>query len=485
MIDLRDLSAYRWSGSRLPGLLEAQGLRPGAHHRSSLLPPDRLVVIAAELLPEATEAHLAWLAEAASVLLLLEREDPQLDAELQELIDEEWAVLEARLGNVQARLYLDEPGSLGVALDRAMQLGPAGRPRPAPQPPGPHEWPAGPRLRLHGVLEPRNVLPRLCVPPIGPALLVGASLFPLSGADPTIPELGWPGLAVAPDGSRSLEQSGQLVCTSSGEILATLEGVRGFAVGLDPIHPVGVRGYRCTFTWCYVTDRAAARLCTSSHDWPCGHAKKLWGFKDNAPQVVSIAPDAGAYVSTFEHDALISSAVPLRWHLAEPLDATGPQQPRLAVAIWPPGDDPLRALFFCTGDVPCPPGDPLDPDQDDLRASAPVVVLGPDPACRYAVDLSLPTYRIRGSSVTRIDDDTGGYVIYDEAHRPIRRGSGRLLGGWFQLVTLEQDGQLWREDLATGHRRALGPTEPDLAWVAAIPGAANVALIGPDWIRLV
>jgi hypothetical protein len=151
------------------------------------------------------------------------------------------------------------------------------------------------------------------------------------------------------------------------------------------------------------------------------------------------------------------------------------------VLDWPTRDDPLRALLFCTG--PRSYVDPLDPAAEDVRSHAPAVVLGPDAACRYAVDLSDPTWRIRGRRSERLPD--GGYAVYDAEHALVRRGEGQLLGGWFRWATVLHDGALWREDLATGARQALGPAEREITYALAMPGTANVVIVAEGALRLV
>ena len=452
VIDLRDLHAYRWSPRYLPAILEALGVAPGPRCVQSFLPPDRLVVIAPALLPDPLRHSLAWLSSAASLLLVRDFEGTDLAAEEPELFEHlelEWRELADSLGNVEALfdLHPGPAGALAVALDRALDLGPALSRRPLPpRPPGRSEWPSGPWVLLAKEIEPTDLAPLLCVPPSGPALGLEDRLISLTEGPDALPPLQLSASSAASsDGRLRLTRSGALV-TPEGEVVYANQTRFGLPVGFDPTHPLATSGFRCTFTWHFVTERARAELCTSSHDWPCGHAKKLWGYKDNQPVVVAVAPDASAYVSTFEHDALVSSDVPMRWRLAGDL----------AVADWPPDPaaDPLRALLFCTGEIPWPQGDPLDAQDDDQRAFAPAVVLGPDAICGYAVDLNHPTYRIRGERSERIDDGTGGYAIFDARHALVRRGEGRLLAGWFGVATILHEGQLFREDLATGARRS-------------------------------
>ena len=63
--------------------------------------------------------------------------------------------------------------------------------------------------------------------------------------------------------------------------------------------------------------------------------------------------------------------------------------------------------------------------------------------------------------------DGTGFAIFDDHHALVRRGTGTLLGGWYRHATVEDDGWLFREDLATGARTLLGSAarvvcEPDV-----------------------
>jgi hypothetical protein len=473
LLDLRDLHTYRWSPLQLGRRLQALGLTAEGPAAQRWWPPDRLVVIAPALTPELVSRHGGWLSLAASVLLVLDFEGEAPDEEVRALLEEEWAPVMAGLGNVEAHFFCDPgpEGALAVALDRALDLGPSRRSVPARVEVPQRSWPAGPWLPVLGELDPEALAPRLCAPDWGPALALDDGLLSLLEEDPsptTLPRLP---VAASRDGRLRLTRDGML--SEDGHLAQGISRM-GFPVGLDPVHPLATAGYRCTFEWYLVRDGALSQLCICAHAWPCGHAKKLWGYKNNRAVSVAVAPDASAYVSTFVHDAIVSSQVPMRWlHAGE-----------VSVPDWPPDadQDPLRALFFCTGDIPWEPADPLTGDEDQ-RAFAPVVVLGPGSACRYAVDLGHPTYRIRGEHVAQLDE--GGYGVYTEGHELVRRSEGRLLGGWFQLVTVLHEGHLWREDLATGERWRLGPADREIVYALAVPGTGNVVLVSDGAIRLV
>ena len=82
------------------------------------------------------------------------------------------------------------------------------------------------------------------------------------------------------------------------------------ALGGDPLHPVAWRGDRMFVYWSYV-GRALGFLSASDHDFPCGPAKKLYGYDNNDPVQVCLAPDASLVAARFDHDVLVTTAVPI------------------------------------------------------------------------------------------------------------------------------------------------------------------------------
>lgn len=209
-------------------------------------------------------------------------------------------------------------------------------------------------------------------------------------------------------------------------------------------------------------------LSASDHDYPCGPAKKLYGYDNNDPVQIILSPTADAVVARFEHDVLLTSNVPIPWRRAGDVD----------VATF--DRDPNRAVFFAQD--PDNPG-PHDPDLDlldeDSRDFAPMLVLGPDAAMRYAIDLRYCVHSIVRTGADSDDVELnyvggphGGYAIYDCKHNLVRRGEGELRGGWFRFATIEHAGHYWREDLATGERTLLGSadlafaTDPDVEAIA-------------------
>jgi hypothetical protein len=163
---------------------------------------------------------------------------------------------------------------------------------------------------------------------------------------------------------------------------------------------------------------------------------------------MSSLPSACQWAGT-AHDVLVTVGVPIGWHRAGRVD----------VAAF--AGDPRRALFFAqTPEFIAERATADLLEDDDNRELAPVIVLGPDSAARYAVDFRNRVVRITKSEAGPVANIVGGpgegYAVYDGHHQLVRREAGRLLGGWFRHATVEDDGKLWREDLATGERTLLG-----------------------------
>jgi hypothetical protein len=220
------------------------------------------------------------------------------------------------------------------------------------------------------------------------------------------------------------------------------------------------------------------------HDDPLP-AAKVYGFDDNEPVQVTLAPDASVYATRFGHDVLVTSAVPIGWHRAG----------EVGVAAF--AHDRRRAIFFARSPAHAKAHatEAAELDDIDARDLAPCVVIGPDEQTRYAVDLTFAVHRIVATKcgpdeITHLGGPDGGFAVFDADHRLVRRGSGRLLGGWFRWATIEEGGHYWREDLATGERMRLGqvrsaPSDGADVDVLAIPGARNVLLVTEKYLRVV
>jgi hypothetical protein len=283
--------------------------------------------------------------------------------------------------------------------------------------------------------------------------------------------------------------------------------------GVDPVHPIGWRGHRMEIYWSYIGAAEVGFLSATDHDWPCGPAKKLWGHEDNDPVAVAVTPRGDLCAQTFEHDVLITVGMPIGWHRAGGVDA----------AVF--ARDPRRAVFYAQTAAFVEDRGVANLLEEDNRELAPVVVLGPDETTRYAVDLRhrvvRVTYAEDAAAATVVGGPDAGYAVFDAEHRLVRCGAGLLLGGWFRHATIEHDGALWREDLATGARTLLGAAvraaclDPDVEMVVqdairegrhdaaallrashptraiegelcvvAIPGTRNVIEIGERYLRV-
>lgn len=156
----------------------------------------------------------------------------------------------------------------------------------------------------------------------------------------------------------------------------------------------------------------------------------------------------------------------------------------MAVALRVEGEPSV--LLFEHGDGICTLGDPEVVDED-ARAAAPVVCLGPGPALRYTVGLAGPTWRGQGEVGTLLGGPDGGWVTFDAAHREVRRGPEHLLAGWHRWLVVEGE-ELVRIDLEGGCER-LGPAGRPVTEAVALPGSPNVVLVSRAgqgaWLRLV
>jgi hypothetical protein len=201
----------------------------------------------------------------------------------------------------------------------------------------------------------------------------------------------------------------------------------------------------------------------SAHDWPAGHAKKLYGHANNEPWLVQLSADASACLSLYDHDALVTPGLPLRWR-----DVGG-----FALAERARGEP--RAMLF--------ERDAAWADDEDMRGECATVTLGPSPALRYAVGVTADTHRLAGGALTSLG--APGWIVCDDHHRVVRRADGRLLAGWHRWVVIEQAGRLHREDLVTGAREDLGAVDLPITAAVAIAGCPNVVLATAGAVRVV
>jgi hypothetical protein len=296
----------------------------------------------------------------------------------------------------------------------------------------------------------------------------GARQSPLDGSLPVVVRADTRAVSPNPDRTAYVDCAGRdrsELRSLDGRLLHAFPTLGFLPYGFDPRWPIAWTGHRMTVYWHLARDGWVAMMSPEAHDWPCGHAKKLFGNEDNEPRWVHVAPRADAYLSAFQRDVLISAAVPMYWE----------ERDGIAVARRP-APDPLRALLF-TSDEEQRGVWNATLTEEDARADAPAVVLGTDDAVRYAVDFGRETFRLRGQALEHLSPRLGGYAVYDADHRVVRVGQGRLLGGWDGVATVQYEDQLYREELATGTRRSLGPIDRQITRAIPIAGTENVLLL--------
>lgn len=508
-MDLRDLvHRYAWDPLHIDKLVNALGLVPGGAPQHRCEPPAVVVAIVDRARPEDLLRSRGWLAGAQHVVLLV---IPGADPDLVAIEGEDWR---EALGDLHASVVpWRDDASCGEALDRALALARTASTRRTSAGARGDVGHGGPDAQVavrelastgwyeHGVHYARLV-------DLANDLVTKLTQTAQGGAyDVDMDEL----IAIAVAERAALELERRQRPANRRE---HLRHPGWTPLGRDPIHPIAWRGDRMAFYWSLIAPAGPTFLSATDHDWPCGPAKKLYGFADNDPLQIVLAPDASTYAARFDHDVTISHAVPIAWTPMGEVD----------VALF--RRDPRRATFFAMtgGDLPRP--DDQDPLDEDARDEPPGFTLAPDG--HYALDLGYRVYRIARPA---LDADAiavlaggpdEGYAVFDADHRRVRDGDGRLIGGWFRWTTIEHDGAYWREDLATGERTRIAPIDPfrcddpDVEAIArdanrqgrhdealeirrsqgaravfteeqalAIPGTRNVLLVGSRHIRVI
>lgn len=489
LVFLDDLHSFgTWISDRAPVWIRERGLN-GSLLAPTSTPPPITIVVARSLHWSMLETSAAWLRLAERVIIVLDpkddvaTEDPDV-AELSALQQGELnAALDGRVTFIKARL-----GALESAIDEALRLARETNitkkwapMRPLALVPAvePGEWidwnvPRHSTLPLECAEVLRLLAPALCRPNRSPAVLdglEGTRIDLRTGARERVENLAgaahlWHPIAATPDGKQWLRTTERHAYRMEGATLGPLaRGGYGPPIGIDPTGQIAWAGGRCHFHFRILTEHGPAFWTPSNHDWPCGHGKKLYGYKDNDPLFVHLAPDVSACLSTYEHDTLLTPQLPLVWR-----DVGG-----FAVAERTRGEP--RALFFCRSDADDVfPGDPFEADED-ARDEYAVVTLGPSKNVRYAVSLEKPTYRLAKDRVERLGGPLGGWIVCNDEHEIVRRAAGRLLGGFGPWVVVEEAGNLFRENLMNGHREKLGVVEQEICAAVSLAGTPNAALV--------
>lgn len=412
VLDVRDL-AYRGFGNprRIDDLIAACALEADAPDtRHAFLPPRVLVVIAPGLDVRTVAIRRAWLAECAHLVLVLDqRGDDGTRAP-----DADWrAALPPGVPVEIVPWVAGDAAACRGALDRAIRLA-ATLPEQPPPPP--------------------VAVPDLELPP-GPWI----------DCDEDYPPILMRLLSAGLHGTTLETSAGDVELTALPSRVGLVVRREGpYPLARDPVHPVQWEGERMYAGLRY----GDGELGALDHDYPCGPAKKLWGFSSNNALDAAMSPEADLAVVHFSHDVLVTSRIPIRWSAMR-----GPDGAVVEVARFE--RDVERCVLFARD-----PGVEHYTDDlrdEDAREHAPCAMLAGEQ--RYAVDFALDTYRLTADDVEPIGESGSGFGVFDRDHRLVRTGTGELLGGWHRHATIIDGDFVWREDLVTGVRRAVVPTD--------------------------
>ncbi len=471
VVDLRDFSMrYAWKELHIARFLAATALTPDGPARVQPQPPSVVIaIVAADDLAPLVRAQ-SWLEDASHVIVLREHDRAGGAAGSIERLDTEWRAATASFAVPIEKVDLRPGNDLRPIFALAASLAESAPPERPQAALAPIEHPAGPPFEIDEITPRWRDLGRALVSHVTSTpddVVLHTASGQISLLDPPAGSLeltfGEDEMGALPDGRTLIREDREIWRVDA----RTFPPFGDTSFGFDPQHPVGWTGHRMMMFWLYRGSHGVGFLSACDHDFPCGPAKKLWGYEDNDPVAVSLAPDLSAVAYHFEHDVLLTSAMPVGWRSAGALDVADFQR------------DPRRALFF----VHDPRSENPDLLGEDARFRAPALVLGPSAEARYALDLNEPTYRIDPTvpgegAVTQVGGPGQGIAVFDAAHRLVRRCEGRLLGGWFRHATLVHEGRYHREDLATGERHSLGLIEADFEHAVAVAGTTNVILVG-------
>jgi hypothetical protein len=490
IVHVDDLADVRpWAERRIDRVLERLGAWLTTEVWSQLEPPGGLVVVVRSESVDALRSRIRWIARARAVAVVVDWHESQAGDGMRAGLEAELAAMADGVPLVGILHWsAANPAAFSEAILRVARADPVPRREPARAPkdvaarPGPWIQLPDPDVFRH---RPGLLAAALCFREGRPALVdmrAGRAIDLHSGE---VARIGAPMSthfwAVDLDGRRALVRSAEppvrtdLIDLAGGRPVATYEGL-GVPIGFDPLGGHAWAGGRCIFDWLWAMDGELGMLTRCEHDWPCGHAKKQYGYLDNDPLWVHVAADRGAYLSMYEKDAVIASHVPLRW-----VRWTAVSVQRTEVR-----DDPLRALFYARE-----PDGRMDQEaiEEDARDTRPVMTLGPDDAMRYALDLRHLVVRVQGDTATEVGGPEAAYAAFDAQHRLVRKSPGRLLGGWGGWLTVLDHEHLFRSPIGTGARRFLCAVEMEPDYALPIPATPHVVLVRERedtvWLRFV
>lgn len=477
VVHLRDLvDRSRWDTRKLPAYLDRLGGEVGALEGSALSPPRQLIVLSRAEELDLWPQFRCWLGQARELHLALCYNEPLPDS-TRDALEREVLTLLAGLPIVRIE-HWEKGAPAPPALVDLLARASFGLPTPTAFPAVEVRRPAGEWIELPRNLlgEPELMWPRWCCLRDGrPSLFYppqGRFLDVVTGewGEPVAPRTDNLMMAVWPDGERliSSNHAGDFsVLDLRSRALKLFKGPRGAPIGIWPGGQTGWAGYRSRFSWLTFQEGEGGLISACDHDWPTGHEKKQHGYLDNEPCWVQLSPINDAYLSAYQKDVVVSQTLPVGWRTFGPGWA----------ALAEPASDPTRALFF-VNDGSSGLGDPEEAEDGDAREARPVIALGPDPTCRYALDLSRPVYRVVGPTVSLVDEwARDGYAVFDASHQPVREGEGRLLGGWGRWLTVLHQERLWSEEIGSGERLDLGREAEEISWAFSLPASPNMLLV--------
>lgn len=253
---------------------------------------------------------------------------------------------------------------------------------------------------------------------------------------------------------------------SGAESAFVAKGKRYF--GYFPQRALAMDGWRCRYNWMWLGLEGPSDLACNAHDWPVGHAKKLYGYRDNEPVRGEISWDGQVCLSVYEVDALLSTA-PFPWHEVAP---------GVVALIWPPIET-IHSVFYLLN------ADYDEDEEEDVRDGPPALVLGPSQRMRYALALDRPVARRWSGGFCRLDSGFEEYGIFDSSHSLVRTGKGRLLGGNAGRLVIWDKGQLLAETFQGGPRSLFAYEAGEIEWALPVNAGWNLVILRGNCLRLI